>query len=170
MDYTFDIIALTETWNPAKSKASFTPKRIEGYLDYHGVEGSSLKGGCGFYVKDTYTPIPRKDLEFKVSEQGREVENCWIELVNEAGPNVLVGVFYRHPSKKNEIFLEKLKPILKKVNKEKKKTIKELSSKHLNQINLKTKKVQSINSIRSITTVSINLSEYAKETIFRSTF
>ena len=121
MDYTFDIIALTETWNPAKSKKSFTLKRIEGYLDYLGVEGSSLKGGCGFYVKDTYTPIPRKDLEFKVSEQGCEVENCWIELVNEAGPNVLVGVFYRHPSKKNEIFLEKLKPILKKVNKEKKK-------------------------------------------------
>ena len=123
MDYSFDIIALTETWNPSKSKESFAPKRIEGYLDYLGVEGSSLKGGCGFYIKDIYTPIPRKDLEFKVTDQGCEVENCWIELVNEAGPNVLVGVFYRHPSKKNEIFLEKLKPILKKVNREKKKTI-----------------------------------------------
>ena len=123
MDYTFDIIALTETWNPSKSKEKFSPKRIEGYLEYHGVEGSSLKGGCGFYIKDTYTPIPRKDLEIKITERDCETENCWIELVNEAGPNVLVGVFYRHPSRKNEIFLEKLKPILKKVNREKKKTI-----------------------------------------------
>ena len=55
MDYSFDIIALTETWNPSKSKESFAPKRIEGYLDYLGVEGSSLKGGCGFYIKDIYT-------------------------------------------------------------------------------------------------------------------
>ena len=100
MDYAFDVIALSETWNPEKNKQNFSPKTIEGYHEYIGVEGSSLKGGCGFYVKDSFTPIPRKDLEFKISETGCETENCWIELVNESGPNVLVGVFYRHPSKK----------------------------------------------------------------------
>ena len=114
LDYSFDIIALSETWNPEKNKDSFSPKKIEGYLDYHGVTGSSLKGGCGFYVKDNFTPIPRKDLEFKVTSTGSETENCWIELVNNAGPNVLVGVFYRHPSKDTELFLENLKKTLKK--------------------------------------------------------
>ena len=123
LDYSFDIIALSETWNPEKNKDSFSPKKIEGYLDYHGVTGSSLKGGCGFYVKDNFTPIPRKDLEFKVTSTGSETENCWIELVNNAGPNVLVGVFYRHPSKDTELFLENLKKTLKKINREKKKTI-----------------------------------------------
>ena len=81
----------------------------------------SLKGGCGFYVKDTLTPIPRKDLEFKISASGHETENCWIELINNSGANILVGVFYKHPSKTNEIFLNKLKTTLKKVNRERKK-------------------------------------------------
>ena len=123
MDHKFDIIALTETWNPEMKKSDFNPKRIEGYLDYQGMTGSSLKGGCGLYIKDTFTPIPRKDLEFKISEVDKQTENCWIELVNENGPNVLVGVYYRHPSKNNHLFQEKLKCVLKKVNKEKKKTI-----------------------------------------------
>ena len=43
--------------------------------------------------------------------------------MNESGSNVLVRVIYRHPSKNNDIFLEKLKLTLKKVNREKKKTI-----------------------------------------------
>ena len=94
LDYSFDVIALTETWNPEKTKDTFRAKQLPGYLDYYGVEGSSLKGGCGFYIKDSFTPIPRKDLEFKLGDTGAEAENCWIELVNNAGPNVLVGVFY----------------------------------------------------------------------------
>ena len=93
LDYNFDIIALTETWNPEKSESTFSPKRIEGYLDYQGVTGNSAKGGCGFYIKETLTPIPRKDLEFKIDDMGCETENCWIELVNANGPNTLVGVF-----------------------------------------------------------------------------
>ena len=111
LDYSFDVIALTETWNPEKSKDSFSPKKLEGYLDYHGTTGSSLKGGCGFYVKDTFTPIPRNDLEFKISETGKEAENCWIELINTAGPNIIIGVFYRHPSRYNDLFIDKLKVI-----------------------------------------------------------
>ena len=99
LDYAFDVIALTETWNPEKSKDTFRAKQIPGYLDYFGVEGSSMKGGCGFYIKDSFTPIPRKDLEFKITDTGAETENCWIELVNNSGPNVLVGAFYRHPSR-----------------------------------------------------------------------
>ena len=96
------------------------PKRLEGYLDYIGVEGSSLKGGCGFYVKESFTPIPQSDLEFKISDFGCETENCWIELVNESGSNVIIGVFYRHTSRNNPLFLEKLKATLKKINREKK--------------------------------------------------
>ena len=120
LDYSFDVVALTETWNPDKTKDTFRAKQILGYLDYYGVEGSSMKGGCGFYVRENFTPIPRTDLEFKTSDIGSENENCWIELVNNSGPNVLVGVFYRHPSKNSSLFLEKLKATLKKINREKK--------------------------------------------------
>ena len=124
LDFSFDIIACSETWNNEKSETPFLPKKLEGYLPYHGTTGSSLKGGCGFYVKDTFTPIPRRDLEFKISEKGSESENCWIELVNNSGPNVIIGVFYRHPSRNEKNpFLDKLKITLKKITREKKKTI-----------------------------------------------
>ena len=106
LDHTFDIIALSETWNSEKTQLTFSPKRLEGYQDYYGTTGISLKGGCGFYIRNTYTHIPRKDLEFQIKESGCETENCWIELINEKGPNVLIGVFYRHPSKNNKIFEE----------------------------------------------------------------
>ena len=123
LDFSFDLIALTETWNSSKSNTPFLPKKLTGYLDYIGMEGSSKKGGCGLYVKDTFTPIPRKDLEFNISKTGSETESCWIELVNNSGPNILVGVFYRHPSSVNDDFIKKLKSTLKKASKEKKKII-----------------------------------------------
>ena len=122
LDFSFDVIALSETWHSDKTQ-NFSPKRLEGYLEYNGAKGSSLKGGCGFYIKDTFTPIPRNDLDFKIPDQGCETECCWIELVNNPGPNILVGVFYRHPSRNNNLFVEKLKVTLKKINREKKKTI-----------------------------------------------
>ena len=118
------IVAGSETWNNEISERPFLPKKLEGYHPYHGTKGSSLKGGCGFYVKDSFNPIPRPDLEFKISIKGSECENCWIELVNNSGPNVIVGVFYRHPSRNEESpFLDELKIIMKKISKEKKKTI-----------------------------------------------
>ena len=123
MDFPFDIIALSETWNPENNKNKFSPKRLEGYLEYHGTTSQSRKGGCGFYIKNSFTPITRKDLEFQIKDPGCETETCWIELINEKGPNTLVGVFYRHPSRDNQIFQEQLKKTLKKINKEKKKTI-----------------------------------------------
>ena len=98
MKYDFDVIALTETWNSDKSQNCFSPKHLDGYLDYLGTTGSSLKGGCGFYIKDTLTPIPRSDLGFKIDTPGSETESCWTELVNNSGPNAILGVLYRQSS------------------------------------------------------------------------
>ena len=121
LDFSFALIALTETWHSSKNNNTFLPKKLTGHLDYIGTEGSSKKGGCGLYVKDTFTPIPRKDLEFNIRNTGSETESYWIELVNSGGPNILVGVYYRHPSSSNDDFIKKLKSTLKKANKEKNK-------------------------------------------------
>ena len=67
LQYDFNVIALTETWNPEKSKDRFNAKHIPGYHEYYGVTGSSAKGGCGFYIKDNLAPIPRTDLDFKIT-------------------------------------------------------------------------------------------------------
>ena len=123
LQYEFNVIALTETWNPEKSKDRFTAKQIQGYHEYYGVTGSSSKGGCGFYVKENLSPIPRTDLNFKISETGQETESCWIELVNTKGANTIIGTIYRHPSKNNTLFFYNLKQKLKKINREKKKII-----------------------------------------------
>ena len=123
LDWNFNVIALSETWTDAKNKSNFTPPIIEGYHPYSGTFGSSQNGGCGFYISDKLSPIPRADLEFKIEEKNCEAENHWIELNMESGPNTLIGVFYRHPSGKSDKFISNLETTLKKIKKEKKKTI-----------------------------------------------
>ena len=44
LDFKFDILAVTETWNPAKTSDKFSPHHIEGYQKYYGTTGSSSKG------------------------------------------------------------------------------------------------------------------------------
>ena len=121
--WNFDVIALTETWNDEKNKANFSPKSLPGFHPYSGITGSSLKGGCGFYIKNDITTIPRNDLEFKITKSDEQTESHWIEIVSERGPNTLVGVLYRHPSSKYEDFITNLISTLKKIKREKKKTI-----------------------------------------------
>ena len=66
LDFKFDVLAVTETWNCEKNK--FSPHCIEGYHQYYGNTGSSGKGGCGFYINDTLNYIERKDLEIRIKE------------------------------------------------------------------------------------------------------
>ena len=123
LSWNFNIIALTETWNDEKNKSNFTAPIIEGYHKYSGTTGSSQKGGCGFYVSEHLSPIPRDDLEFKITDKNSETESRWLELNLESGPNTIVGVIYRHPSGKPDNFFSKLETTLKKIKKENKKTI-----------------------------------------------
>ena len=49
-DHQFDVIALSETWNP-ESKITFMPGILNGYHEYKGTPGQTIKGGCGLYIK-----------------------------------------------------------------------------------------------------------------------
>ena len=91
LSWNFNIIALSETWNDEKTKANFTAPLIDGYHKYTGATGSSLKGGCGLYVSENLSPIPRSDLEFKIEDKNSETESHWIELTSESGPNTIIG-------------------------------------------------------------------------------
>ncbi len=121
--WNFDVIAVSETWNDIKNQSNFTAPRLEGYHPYSATTGSSLKGGCGFYVIDTLSPTPRKDLEFKIEDRDSQFECHWLEIISDTGPNTIIGVFYRHPSGKADKFFAQLESTLKKVKKENKKTI-----------------------------------------------
>ena len=42
LEFKFDIIALSETWNPDYKEHSFNPPIIDGYKPYKGTTGSTL--------------------------------------------------------------------------------------------------------------------------------
>ena len=125
LEFSFDIVGVTETWNEDSKSHNFTPGQLTGYQDYIGKEGSSLKGGCGLYVKRGVVFVPRADLDAKVKHQNKnsEYESLWIEVVNPKGKNTLVGICYRHPTKKDEGYPVYLQKTLKAVNKENKEII-----------------------------------------------
>ena len=121
--WTFDIIAVSETRNDEKNKVNFNAPLMEGYHEYSGITGSSQNGGCGFYIKNTFNKNPRNEFDFKIEDQGAQSECHWEELISDKGPNILLGVFYRHPSHRADKFLAQLDTTLKKVKRENKKTI-----------------------------------------------
>ena len=63
LNYPFDIIVLSEVWNPSYKIDRFKLGIIEGYKRYNGTLGTTLKSGCGFYVKSTLHTRDRKDLD-----------------------------------------------------------------------------------------------------------
>ena len=124
LQFRFDIIALTETWNPDYKEHCFQPPIINGYKPYKGTTGSTLKGGCGLYISDELKPLARPDLNIKIKDDDVELETYWTEIIIEKQPNRLVGVVYRHPTKQNnEKCTEILSDTLKKIRKENKKVL-----------------------------------------------
>ena len=123
LNFQFDIIALSETWNPENKQHLFSPGILTNYQNYEGITGNSLKGGCGFYVKKNICYIPRPDLDKKYKDNNSEFESKWIELIPKNKSNTLICVNYRHPRHKDTQFISYIKSIFKKINKEKKKVI-----------------------------------------------
>ena len=123
MKVKFDIIAVSETWNP-DYKHTFHPPHLDGYLEYKGTPGSSLKGGCGLYINTELKPIPRKDLNMQIKENNFELETFWLEIALEKQPTRLIGVVYRHPTKTNDTkTTEMLNTTVQKNKKESKKVL-----------------------------------------------
>ena len=116
LEFKFDVISLTETWNPEHKKLSFNPKALDGYKSYLGITGTTTNGACGFYINEDLNYIERKDLDFKFKESDEECESIWIELINLKKPNTLIGTIYRHPTKTKTIFINTLKNTLHKIH------------------------------------------------------
>ena len=102
LGYNFDVIAVTETWNPEKSRDRFIPKRLDGYEKYTGISGKSLKSGCGLYIRVGLKYVERKKLDFKHFDDLNEFQTKFIEIINEKGANIILGITYRHPKKASD--------------------------------------------------------------------
>ena len=62
-----------------------------------GTKGSSKKGGCGFYIKNSIPYIQRKEFNTTHKSKFSEFETNWIEVINSKNQNIIIGVVYRHP-------------------------------------------------------------------------
>ena len=123
LEFKFDVVAVTETWNPEDKKHKFIPPIFEGYSPYIGITGSSLKGGCGVFINSDLSFNPRKDLNFKIKTEVCELEASWIELIYDKQPNRLIGVVYRHPRKNDPQSTDSLQTVINKIKKENKNTL-----------------------------------------------
>ena len=59
----------------------------------------------------------------KIKESTCEVESCWIEVIYDKEPNILICVVYRHPRKDDKLTTENLSVTLDKIKREKKKIL-----------------------------------------------
>ena len=102
LDYPFDIIAVTETWNAEKNKDKFIPKMLPGYDKYKGIRGTTLKSGCGLYIRMGLKYKDRDDLDTTYYDDINEFQFKFIEIINDKKSNIILGVIYRHPKKTSD--------------------------------------------------------------------
>ena len=77
-----------------------------------------MKGGYGFYIKDSLCYIPRPDLDTKqIDGLKYEFEAKWIEVINKKGVNIIIGVNYRHPRKNDTVYTQYLQKVMKAIKK-----------------------------------------------------
>ena len=124
LDFSFDVIALSETWNPDTNDHKFLAPFLEGYHVYEGTTGNTMKGGCGFYIKNSLNYVARHDLDFKSHSPQHDFECKWVEMVGKnPQDNLIIGVHYRHPFKYDKDYLKYLIKILDLIKKENKNVV-----------------------------------------------
>ena len=110
----FQIIGLTETWLGDENYKNFN---LEGY-DFISMHRSGKKGGgVGIYVAEKLQHKLRKDLNVNIEDT---IESTFIEIATEIGKNIIIGVIYRPPNNKIEVFQDAINEFLSKVDKENK--------------------------------------------------
>ena len=107
----FQIIGLTKTWLNENNKDCFTMNNYE----YFGSNRLGKRGGgvC-LYVS--------KELEYKIRNDLTKnmIETKFIEIVNNDGKNIIVGVIYRPPNSYFATFESTTNTILEKIDRENK--------------------------------------------------
>ena len=93
---------------------------MKDYHDYVGLKGSSMKGGCGFFIGANLSFLPRDEITKSLNETNCEFAPLWLEILNKAGKNTLIGVVYNHPRKDSAPFSDYLQSVFNKMYRENK--------------------------------------------------
>ena len=82
-EHTFNIIVLSETRNSEEKSKNFVAGSIKGYHNSTGCTSTTIKGGCGFYIKESLKYKYRKDLDVKFYDINNEFQGKWVEIISE---------------------------------------------------------------------------------------
>ena len=110
-NFSFSVIGLSETWLHVNSPDMYN---IPDYDMLHADRKEGRGGGVALYVKTNIDYRLRKDIHVE------GVEDIFIEVKNDNGKNILVGILYRPPSNNTTNFLEHFDEMLEKVSRENK--------------------------------------------------
>ena len=110
----FQVIGLTETWLNDNNMDCYT-------LNEHKFFGSNRPnkrgGGVGLYISKQLKFKSRNDLDKNVEDT---IETKFIEIINDNGKNIIIGVIYRPLNNNFDTFKNTINEILEKIDKENK--------------------------------------------------
>ena len=96
---------MSEAWTLESKGKQINPDILQGCQKYYGIKGNSVKKGCGFYVREDIKFKLRNDPKLTFCGKYDEFQRYWIEILNKKNPNILLGIYYRHPKKSQLMFL-----------------------------------------------------------------
>ena len=100
LNFAFDIIAVSESKLKYESQIDIT---LPGFHPPHCKYTEAEKGGTILYISKSLTFKPRKDLEIYES---KNLESCFVEIINKKTSNDIIGVIYRHPNMDPSNFID----------------------------------------------------------------
>ena len=119
----FDIIGLSELWEPEDKVLLKKNYSIPDYHDFKFVSGKTKNSGCGLFIKDNLKYKVRDELNCTFYSNMEEFQIMFVEILLKSR-NVLVCSLYRHPKGNSFLqFQNRLENILKQIKKENKKII-----------------------------------------------
>ena len=79
---------------------------------FYSTDSKTMAGGVGIYISSSLNAIHRSDLSFN----SVEAESCWIEILQEHKPSIIVGCIYRHPLSNLANFISQLENLVSPLN------------------------------------------------------
>ena len=99
-----DAIVVTETRINCSSSANMDFPNYK----FYSTDSKTMAGGVGIYISSSLNAIHRSDLSFN----SVEAESCWIEILQEHKPSIIVGCIYMHPSSNLDNFISQLENVV----------------------------------------------------------
>ena len=84
-----DVVAVTETRINCNSSANIDLPNYK----FYSTDSKTMAGGVGIYISSSLNAIHRSDLSFN----SVEAESCWIEILQEHKPSIIVDVYTGTP-------------------------------------------------------------------------